>query len=102
MHWPTDMHAVEIERIEQVEIEEREIADVVDQLRILGAAEARMIGRDDVEMLGQRVEPRLAAPLSPCAPCRNSSGSPLPVRRMLILQPRTSSSAFSVTFVSSW
>ena len=58
------MHTIEIERIEQVEIEERQIPDIVDQLRILGAAEARMIGGNDIEMLGQRIKPRLL-PIEP-------------------------------------
>src|SRR6267378_4380860 len=47
----------EIERIKQVEIEERQVPGIVDQLRILRAAEARMIRGNDIEMLGQGIKP---------------------------------------------
>ena len=59
MHWPTTCDAVEAERVEQIEIEEREVAGVVDQLGLLGEAEARMVRRDHVEVLRERRKPRL-------------------------------------------
>jgi hypothetical protein len=58
------MHTIEMERIEQVEMEERQIPDIIHQLRIFRAAEARMVGGNDIEMAGERLEPRLL-PIEP-------------------------------------
>ena len=51
-----DMDAAQIERRQHVEIEEREIGHVVDPVGRVGKAEARMVGRQHVEMLGQALE----------------------------------------------
>src|SRR5262245_39641820 len=55
------MHLVEAERVNQVEIEQRQIGDVVDDLAIVRAAEARMVRGDDLEIERQCFEAWLIA-----------------------------------------
>src|SRR5258708_2903411 len=50
--------AVETEMIEQVEIEIGEVADIIEPARRVRTAEARMLGDDDIEMLGELGEKR--------------------------------------------
>jgi hypothetical protein len=52
------MHPGELQRRERVEIEIGEVGNVVDQIGHLGRAETRMVGRDDIEVLGEAIEQR--------------------------------------------
>ena len=88
--WPTIWTRPFAERVEQIEIEVSEIADIVDPIRRVAMAEARMIGRDHGEMLARAAPARRSSPASPCTPCRNSSGSPAPSRRRKSFVPLTS------------
>ena len=63
--WPTIMHLAESQRVERIEIEERQIGDVVEPVGRVGFAEARMVGRHHIEALRERLERRLRAGEAP-------------------------------------
>src|SRR5262249_56778706 len=50
---PDEMDAGEVELIEKIEIEVRQIADGIEPRWRIGGAEARMLGNDDIELFRQ-------------------------------------------------
>ena len=53
-----DVDVAQLERLEEIEIEHRHVGDVADQRRIVRGAEARMLGYQQLVLLGQRIEER--------------------------------------------
>ena len=89
--WPTRSTLVQIELVEEVEIEVGEVGNVVEPVRRVGGAEARMLGHDhvvargEVRHEGQPVRRRRSrrAGTAAAGPRRRASGA--------MLQPRTAS-----------
>jgi hypothetical protein len=54
-----DVDGVELQVVEHVEIEDREVGDVINVAAGVGGAEAWMVGRDDLEMSREFVKARL-------------------------------------------
>ena len=55
------VRAAQAKRLQRIEIEQRQIADVVDAIGNIGVAESGMIGSDDIEAFRKRNENRLLA-----------------------------------------
>ena len=51
-----DVHPGELQRRDGVEVEIGEVGNVIDEIRHFGRAKTRMVGRDDVEALGEAIE----------------------------------------------
>ena len=76
----------QLERIEQLDVVQHVVVDVVDRGIVGRRSEARMIRNDDAELASLQAGAK-SKPVTVPAPCKNTSGGPLPASSTTVSMP---------------